>query len=178
MKTPTVGGTAALALGAPLLAMLALGACRKEPPAPSETPQAVVEAPAEPVAPASTAPVEPQKIPGTDAIAVSQNTSADAKVQARPTMIAGVEPRDFAGDFAATDTELRLQGDGTYAMQSGAPGAGGPESTGTWTVEAGGKALLLDSNDKAEADRRFDVVSKDELKASGGGQVLRRKGAA
>ena len=42
----------------------------------------------------------------------------------------------------------------------------------------GGKALLLDSNDKAEADRRFDVVSKDELKASGGGQVLRRKGAA
>ena len=148
--------------------MAALGACRQEQPAPSETPQAAAEVPAD-VAPAQPAPVaEPAKIPGTDAIAVSQNTSADTVTQGNAPKVAGTDPKDFAGRFGTGADALQLNADGTYAMAA---------DTGTWTVEAGGRELLLDSNDKAAADRRYAVVSRDELKAGEGGQVLRRDGA-
>ena len=174
MHSKPIHRPATALLCASLLLPLALGACRREEPAPSATPQAQPAAvPAEaPAAP--TQHVDPPKIAGTDAIAVTQNTSADAGTQAKAQTIAGTEPKAFAGSFAATGTTLQLNADGTYAMTSRAAGGGDLETTGTWTVEASGKELLLDSNDKANPDRRYAVVSKDELKATEGGQALRR----
>ena len=49
---------------------------------------------------------------------------------------------------------------------------------GTWTVEADGKHILLDPNSKAEADRRYEIVSHDELRAVDGGQSLGREGSS
>ncbi len=165
------------ALCVPVLLALALGACRREEPAPSATPQAEAAAvPAEAPA-ATTEHVDPPKIAGTDAIAVSENTSADATTQGAASTVAGVDSKDFAGRFATQGTTIQLNADGTYAMTAGAESGGGDvQYTGTWSVEAGGKQLLLDSDNKAEPDRRYAVVSKDELKASEGGQSLRREG--
>jgi hypothetical protein len=148
--------------------MAALGACRQEQPAPTDTPQAAAEVPAEAATAPAMQPAEPAKIAGTDAIAVSQNTSADAATQGAAQKIAGTDAKDFAGRFAAGSDALQLNADGTYTMA---------QDTGTWTVEGDGKALLLDSNDKAATDRRYAVVSRDELKASEGGAVLRRDGS-
>jgi hypothetical protein len=148
--------------------MAALGACRQEQPAPADTPQAAAEVPAEAATAPAMQPAEPAKIAGTDAIAVSQNTSADAATQGAAQKIAGTDAKDFAGRFAAGSDALQLNADGTYTMA---------QDTGTWTVEGDGKTLLLDSNDKAATDRRYAVVSRDELRASEGGAVLRRDGA-
>lgn len=166
MKSQLHRSFAAAALCASLIALL--GACRQEQPAPADTPQATAEVPAEAAPASAMPPVEPAKIPGTDAIAVSQNVSADAGTQGAAQKIAGTDPKDFAGRFAAGSDSLQLNADGTYAMA---------QDTGTWTVEGDGKTLLLDSNDKAATDRRYAVVSRDELKASEGDAVLRRDGA-
>ena len=156
---------AAAALALSVLA--ALAACRQEQPAPADTPQAATGVPADAAPASAPPPAEPEKIPGTDAIAVSQNATAHAGTQAASQTVAGTEPKDFAGRFGAGGDALQLNADGTYALA---------QDTGTWTVEGDGKALLLDSNDKAAPDRRYAVVSRDELKASDGGAVLRRDG--
>ena len=153
---------------------LALGACKRDEPAPTDTPQA--DAAAAPAA--TTEHVDPPKIEGTDAIAVSENTSADAGTQGAAQTVAGTEVKDFAGTFAGSGTSVQLNADGTYSMTARAESAGADLQTqGTWTVQSDGKELLLDSDDKSEADRVYAVVSKDELKAGEGDQVLRRDGA-
>jgi copper homeostasis protein (lipoprotein) len=156
---------------------LALGACKRDEPAPTDTPQADATAAADPAPTATTEHVDPPRIEGTDAIAVSENTSADAGTQGTAQTVAGTELKDFAGSFAGSGTSVQLNADGTYAMTARAESAGADLQTqGTWTVQAAGKELLLDSDDKSEADRLYGVVSKDELKAGDGGQVLRRDG--
>lgn len=180
MTSTTIRPAAVRTMGCALLIALALGACRREEPAPTDTPQAGADAAAQtdalPAAPAIAGQGEPPKIAGTDAIAVSENTSADAATQPATPTVAGTELKDFAGRFAAQDASIQLNGDGTYAMTVRAQSAGADlESSGTWTVQDGGQALLLDANDKSEPDRRYAVVSADELKASDGGQVLRRQ---
>lgn len=163
---PHVYRSFAAALCASLI--LVLGACRRDEPAPADTPQATADMPADAAPAPAMPPAEPAKIPGTDAIAVSENTVADAATPADSPKIAGTDPKDFAGRFGSGGDALQLNADGTYVMA---------QDTGTWTVEGDGKTLMLDSNDKAAADRRYAVVSRDELKAGEGGGVLRRDGA-
>ena len=38
---------------------------------------------------------------------------------------------------------------------------------GTWTVEDGGKRVLLDPNSKSEQDRSYQIVSNDEIRLLG-----------
>jgi hypothetical protein len=151
--------------------VLAFVACTREAPAPAETP----EPQAEPVTAAPAA--EPAKIPGTDAIAVVDNTPAEAGVQPAENTIGGVDSKGFAGTFTAEGARIEFKPDGRYAMTVHAVSANADlESTGTWTTTDDGKALLLDSDDKSEPDTRYTVVSKDEIIQTEGGRTLRRTG--
>lgn len=153
-----------------LAIVLAIAACNREQPAPEATP----EAPAAETASAEPAPAEPAKIPGTDAIAAVDNAPAEAGVQPA----GGFDAKAFASVYAAEGIGIDFKADGTYAMTVHAASADADlKSTGTWTVDASGKQLVLDSDDKSEADRRYELVSWDELKALDGGQVLRRESA-
>ena len=155
----------------PIAIACLLAACAREQPAPTTAEPEAVE-PAAP-APAEAAP-EPAKIPGTDAIAAVDNAPAEAGVQPA----GGFDAKAFAGVFAAEGARIEFKPDGTYAMTVHAASADADlESAGTWIADAGGKQVTLDSNDKSEADRHYQLVSTDELKAVEGGQVLRREGA-
>ncbi|MEJ7745800.1 MAG: hypothetical protein WKF61_03400 [Luteimonas sp.] len=48
----------------------------------------------------------------------------------------------------------------------------------SWTANARGVELLLDPNSKAGADRKYSVVSNNEIRASDGGASLQREGVA
>lgn len=154
-----------------LVATLAIAACKREQPAPEATPVSPPQA----AAPATeTAPTEAATIPGTDAIAAVENASAEAGVQPA----AGIDAKAFAGVFVAEGARIEFKADGRYAMTVHAASADADlESTGTWSTDAGDRHVLLDPDDKSEADRRYQRVSPDELKAVEGGQVLRREGA-
>lgn len=154
------------ALSSALLALLfATTACQRDQPAADQVPgddaTAAAEAPAEAV---------PDTIPGTDVLSATPNTTAEAGVQPFEETIAGTEPREFAGTFSADGTTLTLATDGTYTLDAG----DGQPTDGTWSAEADGERILLDPNSKSEDDRSYSVVSADELKATDGGQVLKR----
>jgi len=151
---------------------LALAACTREATAPAEAPQAQAQAAPE------AAPAEAAKIPGTDAIAAVDNTPAEAGVQPAQTTIGGVDTKSFAGIFSTEGARIEFKADGRYAMTVHAASADADlESTGSWSATDDGKALLLDFDDKSEPDRRYTVVSKDEITQTEGGQTLRRVGA-
>jgi copper homeostasis protein (lipoprotein) len=154
-------------LAAAIAAVFAAG-CRRDEPEPSEVPEAATaDTPATPA---------PATVPGTDVSSVSENTPAEAGVQPAGDPAKNAAKRDFAGTFAADGASLTLQGDGSYRMAMRAESAGAElESDGTFELEDDGKHLLLDPNSKDEPDRRFAVVSPDELRAVDGGQVLRRE---
>lgn len=150
-------------------ACLAL-ACRREEPAPADVPETPVEA----AAPAETPPAQPATVPGTDALTVSENTAAQSGVQPQADAPRGLSPREFAGTFAADGVQVAFAADGTYRMGIASPSAQATvESDGTWSIEGDGAAVLLDPTAKDEADRRYQVVSPDELQ--GDGQTLRRQ---
>ena len=151
--------------------VLAFAACTREAPAPAETPEPQA-------APAAQAPAAGSaKIPGTDAIAVVDNTPAEAGVQPAENTIGGVDSKGFAGTFTAEGARIEFKPDGRYAMTVHAASANADlESTGTWTATDDGKTLLLDSDDKSEPDTRYTVVSKDEIAQTEGGRTLRRTG--
>lgn len=153
---------------AALLAFACLAlACRREDPAPADVPEA----------PASAATAQPATVPGTDALSVSDNTTAEAGVQpVSDAAQGGLDAKDFAGTFVADGARVEFLPDGTYRMGVHAPSAQATvESDGTWSFGEDGATLLLDPNAKDEADRRYTLVSPDELKASDGDQVLRRQ---
>ena len=153
-----------------LVAALAIAACKREQSAMEATP----EPPAAATAPVEAGPAEPGTIPGTDAISAVDNAPAQAGVQPA----AGVDAKAFAGVFVAEGARIEFKADGTYAMTVHAASADADlESTGTWSTDADDRHLLLDSDDKSEADRRYELASPDELKAVESGQVLRREGA-
>ena len=88
------------------------------------------------------------------------------------------DTKGFAGRFGATGTSLEIVADGTYRLSVHAESANADlETDGTWTIEADGKHILLDPVSKAEADRRYEIVSHDELRAVDGGQGLSREGS-
>jgi copper homeostasis protein (lipoprotein) len=136
------------------VATLAIAACKREA-APAPVAEPAVVAPAATTAPAA----------GTDATDVVDNSAPAGDAVAFDT-------KGFAGKFGAAGTSLEIAADGTYRL------AGADlETDGTWTVEDDGRHILLDPNSKAEADRRYEVVSHDELRAADGSPSLRREGS-
>ena len=135
---------------------LALAAC-KPAAEPASAPTAKAEAPA--------APVESGSVAGTDATAVVNHDRPDP---------AGFDRKAFAGAFAGTvpcadcpgiETHLAIDADGTFKLDETYQDRDtGNRTTGTWTVDADGKRLLLDPDTKDAADRRFEIVSKDEIR--------------
>ena len=142
------------------VATLALAACKREAE-PAPAPEPAVAAPTATSGPAA----------GTDATDVVDNATPAG--DAVP-----FDTKGFAGTFGATGTSLAIAADGTYRLSVHAESADADLDTdGTWTVEADGKHILLDPNSKAEADRRYEIVSHDELRATDGSQGLRREGS-
>ena len=142
---------------------LALAACKPaaEPAAePAAAPAATAEAPA--------APVESGSVAGTDATAVVHHDQPDP---------AGFDRKAFAGAFAGIvpcadcpgiETRLAIRADGTFTLDETYQERGaGSRTTGTWTLHADGRRLLLDPDAKDAADRRFEIMSKDEIRMLG-----------
>ena len=155
---------------AALALALMLCACQREAESAADTAEPQPETP---VAQAPAAP-EAATAPGTDAIETVDNGPLDPQAQT----VGGVDVRAFAGVFSTDGARIEFKSDGTYAMTVHAASADADlESSGTWTAQAGGSELLLDSDDKSEPDRRYAVVSKDEIRQVEGGQTLRREGA-
>jgi len=141
------------------IATFALVACQREA-APGPAPEPAVVTPTETTDPAA----------ATDATDVVDHSSPAGNVVAFDT-------KGFAGTFGATGTNLDIAADGTYRLSVHAESANAElETDGTWTVEADGQHILLDPNSKADADRRYEIVSHDELRAVDGGQSLGREG--
>ena len=146
------------------IATLALAACKREAE-PAPTPEPAVVAPA-----ATTDPAVGTHAAGTDATEVVDHASPAADV-------ATFDTKGFAGKFGAAGTSLEIGADGTYRLSIRAESANADlETDGTWTVEPDGKHILLDPNSKAEADRRYEIVSQEELRAVDGSQSLSREG--
>lgn len=89
-----------------------------------------------------------------------------------------IDMKQFPGTFSGTlpcascpgiDTRLELLADGPFKLTETYQGeAGAPVVTeGSWTVEDGGKRVLLDPNSKSEQDRSYEIVSNDEVRLSG-----------
>ncbi len=133
-----------------------LAAC-KPAAEPASAPAAAAEAPA--------APVESGSVAGTDATAVVHHDRSDP---------AGFDRKAFAGTFAGTvpcadcpgiETHLAIDADGTFELdETYQDRDSSSQTTGTWTIDADGKRLLLDPDTKDAADRRFEIVSKDEVR--------------
>jgi copper homeostasis protein (lipoprotein) len=142
------------------MATLALAACKREAePAPALEPAVV--APVETNDPAA----------ATGAIEVVEHSLPTGDAVAFDT-------KGFAGKFGAPGTSLDIGADGTYRLSVHAESANAELSTdGTWTVETDGKHILLDPSSKAEADRLYEIISQDELRAVDGGQSLSREGS-
>ncbi len=138
---------------------LALSAC-KPAAEPASTPAAKAKAPA--------APVESGSVVGTDATAVVHHDRPDP---------AGFDRKAFAGAFAGIvpcadcpgiETRLAIRADGTFTLdETYQERDTGNQTTGTWTIDADGRRLLLDPDAKDAADRHFEIVSKDEIRMLG-----------
>lgn len=81
------------------------------------------------------------------------------------------DAKAFAGTFEALGASLEVQADGVYRLDLRAESA---TSTGTWTLEPDGTHILLDPESKAEPDRRYEIVSSNELRPLDGTESLRR----
>jgi len=154
-------------LPAVAIAALLLAGCNR--PAETDAPVSGASAPA-PLEQVAT-PAAPDEMAGptagaTDAIAVIDH--------AAPGGDAAFDAKAFAGTFATEGTSLAITADGTYTLTVHAESAGADLiSGGTWMVQADGRELLLDPEDKSEPDRLYRIVSNDRLRADDGG-VLER----
>ncbi|WP_158636400.1 copper resistance protein NlpE [Luteimonas marina] len=133
---------------------LALAACKPDAdPAPA----------APPADTATTA--QSGAVAGTDATAVVDHERPDP---------AGFDRKAFAGSFAGTlpcadcpgiDMRVDIDADGSFsASETYQDRDTTVETAGTWTIDADGRRLLLDPDSKDEADRHFEIVSKDEIR--------------
>lgn len=138
-----------------LIALIALAACKPAEPPPDSAPQAQTTAPA----PAG----------GTDAASVVDN-AAPAEVTDKSGVV--IDRKALAGDFEGNASTLVIDADGAYTQTLNAGGAQ-LSSSGTWSA-AGPGVLLLDPQDKAAQDVRFDVVSADELRSQDGTYTFKR----
>ena len=102
-------------------------------------PQAPVEPPARVAPAAPAAPLAPVAAAGT----------ANA-----------LDQKGFAGTFASGGSSITLNPDGTFSLKDGAAAF-----DGSWTAETEGARIRLDPNSKAEPDRLYAVLGKDEIRA-------------
>lgn len=135
---------------------------------------------AEPQQAAEPAPAAPA--PDTTDTAADPAAGIDATAVIDRAPVAGAsadfDAKAFAGAFGAPGTHLQIESDGSYRLSVHAESADADlVTTGSWSLEADDSELLLDPDSKDETDRRYDIVSQDELRAVEGGQVLRRDGA-
>lgn len=137
-----------LALG---LLALSLAACKQQ----------AEPAPATPAA-------EPAPAPAPEATVQASHSdltakSGDVDLKAFPGTFTGILP---CASCPGIDTRLELGVDGAFTLTETYQGeADSPVVVeGTWTVEDGGKRVLLDPNSKSEQDRSFEIVSSDEIR--------------
>lgn len=154
---------------AALALLLVLAGCNRDADAPTVRVPATTGPEPAPV-PATDAAPTTDPLAGTDAVDVVDHGSPAGDVR-------GFDAKAFAGTYAATGTSLAVAADGTYILTVHAESADADlASAGTWTLEGDGRHVLLDPSDKSEPDRRYELVSPDELRALDGGQSLRRGG--
>ena len=149
------------------IAALLLAGCS---PAETEAPVAGAEpvpAPQEQVA----TPAAPDEVAGP----IAGATDAIAEIDhAAPGGDTAFDAKAFAGTFAAEGTSLAIAADGTYTLTVRAESADADlTSGGTWTVQADGRELLLDPEDKSEPDRLYRIASSDRLRAEDGSFLVR-----
>lgn len=156
-----------LTLAFTVTAAIGTSACqRNAEPAPDAAPTAEI-APDDVRHPAPAS----EPAPAIDATEVADMTSPVADAPR------GFDTKAFAGTFAAPGTTLSIGSDGGYRMTVHAESANADlQSAGTWTLEPDGKHILLDPEGKSDPDRRYALVSNDELQPDEGGEPLRRRG--
>jgi copper homeostasis protein (lipoprotein) len=144
-----------LALG---LLAVSLTACKQEAEPAAATPTATVEAVPAP------APVPEMTPQASDSDLTAKSGEVDMK--AFPGIFAGTLP---CASCPGIDTRLELQVDGPFKLTESYQGKTGAPAVveGTWTVEDGGKRVLLDPNSKSEPDRSYEIVSNDEIRMLG-----------
>lgn len=148
-----------------LIAVAALAACRREQP--QATPDTA--APASAAMPA---------VAATLAAPATRATPAAVAESAAPGEHTTFDAKAFAGSFAAEGARITFDSDGGYTMRVHAQSADADiDSQGTWTLEPDSRHLLLDPSSKSEPDRRYELVSMDELRPDDGGVALHREGA-
>ena len=99
---------------------------------------------------------------GTDAAIIEDHSTP---IAAAPTF----DTKAFDGRYAADNTTLDINADGTYALS-----IDGNATDGTWTLQKGGKKVTLDPNSKGETDRQLDIESNDSVKIVGGATLTRQ----
>ncbi len=87
-----------------------------------------------------------------------------------------IESETFAGKFSGVlpcascpgiDTALTLRGDGSFRLSEtyqDEPGGGPFVSAGHWRTEQDGKRLRLNPIGKADQERLYEIVSRDEIR--------------
>lgn len=115
---------------------------------------------APPVAPE--APMPPQPLPGTDAVIVTQQSGPAA---ASP----GFDARAFAGTYSGSTTRLDIGAEGQFALDDS-----GQTLTGTWTLQPGGKTIVLDPDSKADTDRLLQLEADGSVRIAGGGALRKQ----
>ena len=150
------------------VAALLLAGCNRQ--AETDAPVAGAEPAPVPQEQAAT-PASPDEMAGPSA----GSTDAIAEIDhAPPGGDAAFDAKAFAGTFAADGTSLAIAADGTYTLTVHAESAGADlTSGGTWTVQADGRELLLDPEDKSEPDRLYRIASSDRLRAEDGSFLVR-----
>jgi len=113
-------------------------------------------------APPPEAPMPPQPLPGTDAVIVSQQAgpaAADPRFDARA----------FAGTYSGGTTRLDIGADGQFALDES-----GQALTGTWTLQTGGKTIVLDPDAKGDTDRLLQLEPDGSVRIAGGATLRRQ----
>ena len=108
------------------------------------------------------APQPPQPLPGTDAVIVAQQSGPAA---AAPDF----DARAFAGTYSAGTTRLDIGADGQFALDES-----GQVLTGTWTLQAGGKTIVLDPDAKGDTDRLLQLEPDGSVRIAGGATLRRQ----
>ncbi len=131
------------ALVVPLLGLLALTACKPQPPA----------------EPAASVPPAAMQAPAAD----EARTVAPFDVKAFAGSFEGTLP---CADCPGIDTRVMLAADGSYTIVESYRERSAPElkGDGTWTVEEDNQRLRLDPNSKNDPDRLFAILSNDEIR--------------
>lgn len=104
----------------------------------------------------------PQPLPGTDAVIVAQ--------QSGPTSASpDFDSRAFAGTYSGGTTRLDIGAEGQFALDES-----GQTTAGTWTLQAGGKTIVLDPDAKGDTDRLLQLEPDGSVRIAGGATLRRQ----